>query len=89
MFIRLRQKTRAYPGMNAKVAKILASADVRLFLEKADRYSAKLPNANFGAKQNHLDGTTALAVGLHLNILCSCIFIFLFFVFDNILTHAS
>ncbi|HBR15093.1 MAG TPA: hypothetical protein DD723_06080 [Candidatus Omnitrophica bacterium] len=26
---------------------------------------AKLPNESFGAKTGHLDGTTALAVGLH------------------------
>ena len=46
-----------------------ASADVRPFLEKADRYSAKLPNENFGAKQNQLEATTAKAVGLHLNLI--------------------
>ena len=48
-----------------------ATADVHSYLEKADRYSAKLPPPNSvadGAKQNHLEGTTALAVGLHMEL---------------------
>ena len=32
---------------------------------QTDRNPAKLPNENFGAKQDHLDGTSGLPVGLH------------------------
>ena len=66
------QKTTGLPVDECENGNPFASADVRPFLEKADRYSAKLPNRNFGAKQHHLEGTTpacrtgrALAVGLH------------------------
>ena len=59
------QKTTGLPVDECENSNPFASADVRPYLEKADRYSAKLPNENFGAKQNDLEGTTALAVGLH------------------------
>ena len=53
------QKTTGLPVDECEKGNPSASADVRPYLEKADRYSAKLPNENFGAKQNHLEGTTA------------------------------
>jgi len=62
------QKTTGLPVDECEIGNPSATADVHSCLEKADRYSAKLPPTGSvadGAKQNYLEGTTALAVGLH------------------------
>jgi len=53
IFIRLRRRPRLRAETHyGGAGNPFASADVRPYLERADRYSAKLPHENVGTKQN-------------------------------------